>query len=460
MLKRSVRPKCRTERAGMPWGGACCRVMRFVIFGLGGLRDHWVIRGSSGAADNAEAAPEPFPVSLGDFRIFLYICRNLIELRPMNAFVRSLVLASFAMAAAGCVDPDYDFSKLDTTVTVLKGVDFPVPSAQILLKDVFPLEDYEFITCDANGDYQIDMKLDPIDLQVLFPESDIDRIPLESEPVQYSFAAVPDFLSGKDQTVVVDLSGMQVGLDVQSDIPARFAITTAIESIHSGTVSKQYTIDDLDVNFGLNHYVFLKEKSAGDPDYYKAVPGLEDLLSPIPDAIRFSTKELYADAEQRALVTRNQVYNLTCQPSAKSPIKFAEGTRFLLSVPLNASLDLKEIGLKKAVLNLVIENTTPLDFSFNLYAYDASGKFLDSIRVTPDFQSIPAGVQTKGAVTLTTSGDLRFSSLSLELTASAPASSAHYGTCLNRNQGLKFTGMSLYLPDGIDIKMDAASKNQ
>ena len=41
--------------------------------------------------------------------------------------------------------------------------------------------------------------------------------------------------------------------------------------------------------------------------------------------------------------------------------------------------------------------------------------------------------------------------------ASAPASpdpSAYYGLNLNRNQGLRLTGMSLYLPDGIQVKLE------
>ena len=65
-----------------------------------------------------------------------------------------------------------------------------------------------------------------------------------------------------------------------------------------------------------------------------------------------------------------------------------------------------------------------------------------------------------GSITLTTPGDLRFASLSLEMTASAPGNhldpTRNY---LNRNQGLRLTGMSLYLPDGIQIKLDSDSTN-
>lgn len=375
----------------------------------------------------------------------------------MKTLLRSLLIVFLALASVGCkVDPEYDFSHLDTTVTVLKGAEFPVPNARILLRDVFPLDDNEFITCDERGNYLIDVALDPIDLQFPIPESDSDRIPVDFEPVPYSFENVPDFLSGKDQRVVLDLSDMKVDLTIDSDIPAEFSVRTAIESFRSGTVSRRFSIDNLTVACGNNHYVFLEEKSDSDPDNYRAVPGLGKLFSPIPDSLRIGTLDVFADAEQRALVAHDRMYNLSCRVSAESPIRFAEGTRFVLSAPLNASLNLEEIGLKKAVLSLDIENSMPLDFAFALHAFDASGNELDSIQVTPDFEKISALGRTSGSITLSTAGDLRFSSLELELTASAPSSltsSDYYGPCLNRNQGLNMTGMSLYLPDGIQISL-------
>ena len=375
----------------------------------------------------------------------------------MKTLLRSLLIVSFALSVFGCkVDPAYDFSNLDTTVTLLKGAEFPVPNARILLKDVFQLDDNDFITCDESGDYLIHVALDPVDLQFYIPDSDADKVPVGFEPVRYSFEDVPDFLSGKDQRVVLDFSDMKVDLCIDSDIPAEFSVRTAIESIRSGEVSQRCSIDDLNVAYGSNRYVFLEEKSFSDPENYRAVPGLGKLFSPIPDALGISTLEVFADAAQRALVAHDQIYSLSCQASAESPIRFAEGTRFVMSAPLNAELNLEEIGLKKAVLSLQIENSMPLAFSFALYAYDASGNRLDSIQVTPDFETIAALGRTNGSITLTTAGDLRFSSLELELTASVPsslASSDYYGPYLNRNQGLNLTGMSLYLPDGIQISL-------
>lgn len=379
----------------------------------------------------------------------------------MKALLRLFLPAALLFPVIGCqVDPAYDFSKLDTTVTLFKGLDFPVPDAQILLKDVFSLEkDYDFIRCDGAGNYLIHLDMDPVHLQFPLPDTGSDQIPVPFEPIDYTFDAVPDLLSGKDQTVVVDLSDMLVTLTVDSDIPAVASVDATIDAIRSDKVSARCSVEGLDINYGNNQHFFVGKESPAFPDYYRVLPDLGKMFSPIPDAIRLSSLGVFMDAEQRSYVSHDQPYNISCQFSAESPIRFAQGTHFSMSAPLNAELNLDEIGLKTAVLFLTIDNTTPLDFSFRLYAYDAAGKRLDSIQVTPDFEKIPALSTIGGSITLTTPGDLRFASLSLEMTASAPGNIDPTRNYLNRNQGLKLFGMSLYLPDGIQIRLDSDSTN-
>lgn len=379
----------------------------------------------------------------------------------MKALFRLFLPAALLFPVIGCqVDPAYDFSKLDTTMTLFKGLEFPVPDAQIYLKDVFSLEnDYDFIRCDGAGNYLVHLDMDPVHLQFPLPDTDGDQIPVPFEPVEYSFDAVPDLLSGKGQAVAMDLSDMVVSLVVDSDIPATASVDATIEAVRSGKVSTRCSVEGLDINYGYNQHFFVGKDSPAFPDYYRVLPELGKMFSPIPDAIRMSSLGVFMDAEQRGYVSHDQQYNISCQFSAESPIRFAQGTHFIMSAPLNAELNLDEIGLKTAVLILGVENTTPLDFSFRLYAYDAAGNQLDSIQVTPDFETIPALSSTGGSITLTTRGDLRFASLSLELTASAPGNLDPAWSCLNRNQGLRLTGMTLFLPDGIQVKLDSDSAN-
>lgn len=379
----------------------------------------------------------------------------------MKALLRLFLPAALLFPVIGCqVDPAYDFSKLDTTVTLFRGLDFPVPDAQILLKDVFSLEkDYDFIRCDGAGNYLIHMDMDPVHLQFPLPDTGSDQIPVPFEPIEYSFDAVPDVLSGKEQAVGIDLSDMLVSLIVDSDIPAVASVNAGIEAIRSGKVSARCSVEGLDINYGNNQHFFVGKESPDFPDYYRVLPELGKMFSPIPEAIRLSSLGVFMDAEQRSYVSHDQLYNISCQLSAESPIRFAQGTHFSMTAPLSAELNLDEIGLKTAVLYLSIDNSTPLDFSFRLYAYDAAGKRLDSIQVTPDFEKIAALSTTGGSITLTTPGDLRFASLSLEMTASAPGNIDSTRNYLNRNQGLRLFGMSLYLPDGIQIRLDSDSTN-
>lgn len=381
----------------------------------------------------------------------------------MKAFARSFffaVAAVAALGATGCqVDPAYDFTKLDTTLSFFKGAEFPVPDAQVLLKDVFPLEEYDFITCDPNGDYRLDYRLDPVHFPVVIPETQEDRIPVDIAPVRFNFDNLPDFLSGKDQSVAVDMSDLKVSLGIDSDIPAEFAVSAAIEAIRGGAVSARCPVDDLFIRYGSNRYVLLEDDGSVYPDDYRPVAGLSELFSPIPEAVQIGSFAFYANADQRALIAHDRLYNLSFEASAESPLRFSEGTRFRLSTQLDAQISLDQVGLKKAILNLGVENTMPFDLSFRLSACDASGNVLNDVQVTPDFEMIPAMANMGGSITLSTKGDLRFSSLLLELTASVPTGSPYAGTCLNRNQGLYLRGMSLYLPDGIQIRLDSPSQN-
>lgn len=364
------------------------------------------------------------------------------------------------LTAVSCkVDSEYDFSKLDTTVTVLKGVSFPVPNAQILLNDIFSLDDSEYIIYEADGDYHIHLEMVPFDIPVSFPESDLDLVPVDYDPVRFEFGNLSDFLSEEIGSVALDLSGMKVDMEVGSDIPAELSINTTLESVRDGVVDRQCQIENLTIRYGNRKYTFVENLNNSESGNYVEIPELSKLLFPIPDLIQFGSLEVYADARQRALIDPYELYDLSFGVTVDSPIRFAEGTRLNLSLPLDAKLDLDEIGLKKAVLNMVMDNSIPLDFSIKMSAYGMDGQKLESVQITPGFDVIPASSRTEGSITLTTDGDLRFSSLVLDLTASfpaAPASSAN----LNRNQGLKLSGMSLYLPDGIQVKLDSSTKNK
>ena len=365
-----------------------------------------------------------------------------------HIFIGFIALAAIV---AGCsVDNSYNLENLDTEMSFFKGSDFPVPDLKpFLIGDYLHLDGYDYIVTDEHGDYAIRFELEPVSFVVTVPDlgSD-DRIAVDFEPVEFEFGQVPDFLSGKDQQIAPDLSEMQIELGLDSEIPAEFTASCTLETLVSGEVNHSYRIDNLPIRYGKNTY-FVKEKALGTDDI--AVPGLGSILSPVPDALKFSEFAVSATADQRALVTPGVDYDMVFNALVQTPICFSADNRFTLTFPLDASLNLDKVGLKKAELWLDYDNTVPLNFSLDAYALNASGKRIDSVKASTDSEI--AGLSSGTAcVTLTTAGDLRFSSIEIELTVSSNSDLS--GVHINKDQGLRFHSMHLYLPDGIQVRLD------
>ena len=361
------------------------------------------------------------------------------------------LLVSFAVACQ--VDPNYDLSNLDKEVTLLKGASFPVPSPRaVTLADIIDLEGYPYITLDSNGDYIISFALDPVRMSVEIPENIPEgQIPTGFVPGTYSFGGVPDFLSSDGQHVEPDLSEMVLNLSIQSAIPAQFTVSSTLETYLKGALQRSYLIENLQVPYGKTDYR-LSEYSDGTTGSMQ-IPELGKILSPVPDEFRISAMDVYATAEQLALVSPGTVYDLTCSTSVYAPISFSADTRFKVRIPLDAELKLDQIGLKKAVLHMDLENTIPLDFSIDLYALDDAGNRIETIKFSnPGSEAIPGRGKSSPLLTLTTQGDLRFSGLVLELAASSNPELA--GVHFNRSQAIRLSNLYLELPDGIQVKLD------
>lgn len=373
---------------------------------------------------------------------------------------RNLILTGtlLVLCATGCkVDPLYDFSNLDTEITVLKGATFPVPSPpSISLADILNLDGFPYIVVDGNGDYLISFSLDPVEMSVMIPEAvSGGQIPTGYEPETYTFGGVPDFLSSDGQHVEPDLSEMELRLSIDSGIPADFTVSSRLETFRNGSVQRSYLVENLQVPYGRSDYL-LSEHPDGSLGSI-GVPELGKLLAPVPDEFRISALDVFATDEQLALVTPGQVYDLTCQASVRTPISFSENTHFKVSAPLEAELNLEQIGLKKAALHLDVENSIPLDFTVDLYALDGDGKRIDSIQFFDSGTvSVPGSSTTPLCLNLTTSGDLRFASLVLTLSASSKPALA--GVHFNRSQVIRFSNLYLELPDGIQVKLDESEK--
>lgn len=375
---------------------------------------------------------------------------------------RTFILAGallFLCGTACKVDEDYNLDNLDTEITVLKGAQFPVPNPNpIALADILKLDGLSYIVVAENGDYCISFAIDPVDVSLHVPE-DIspsnNRIPTSFIPKPYTFEGIPDFLSAEGQQVEPDLSELEVSLSIDSSVPARFSVDSKLETYAKGVLKKSYLVENLEIPYGQTHYV-LSERGDGKEGRIQ-VPNLGKLLSPVPDEFKISAMEVTAADDQLALLTPGANYDITCLTSAWSPISFSENTRFTVTAPLDAELNLEQVGLKKAVLHMNVENTIPLDFKVDLQALDNRGQRIESIKFSDSGSvSIPGRKTTAAALNLTTQGDLRFASLLLTLTASSNPSIA--GIHFNNTQLIRFSNLYLELPDGIQVKVEGSGK--
>ena len=371
----------------------------------------------------------------------------------MKRFIPLLLAGTMlALTGTGCIeDRNFDLSQLDTEMTVLKGAEFPVPGVAFKLGELLNLDGYDFITCDEAGDYIVRFDLDPISAGVTMPEfKEHFTLPVAFQQVPYSFGSVPEFISGKDQRFEADLSDMLISVGVESGIPVSFTATGTVETLVENTVQHSYHIDNLEVNPGTNAYT-IRAKAVSDQDL--VIPELGELLSPFPDAVRVGALDLYIDADQEQAWMAGQTYDLTVKSRFKSPICFAENHRITLTIPLDAHLNLEQIGLKRALLNLGYENSIPLNFTLAAYALDAEGNRIEGIQAKASAPVLGNTQEGSGMVELTTGGDLRFSRIVLELTVSADSRIA--GMHINRNQEIRFKNLSLSLPDGVQVRPDS-----
>lgn len=373
--------------------------------------------------------------------------------------MKKLFPLTILLLLTGCIaDPAYDLSKLDTEMTVLKNAEFRIPDTGFFsLDDFFSLQGIDYLVTDENGDYRIRFALDPVTVTARIPYVDEDgripaedgevRFPVQIDPVGYTFASVPDFLSGEGQSFLPDLSEMEANLHVHSDIPANLLVGASIEARRKGEVQFAYDFQDIHVPEGDRTF-----RISEDPYSDLPVPGLWKSLSPIPDELYLHAVDVRLAEDRVWYGSVNTPYDLTLEASFDTPLLFPADTRFTMTIPLGAELNLEQIGLKRADLNFTWDSTIPLDLSVKLYALDADGNRIDGIKVEMNgIEAIQQGYGS-GILTLTADTDLRFSDLVMELTASANPMLSRI--CLNKAQRIRFIDMYLYLPDGVQIRLD------
>ena len=370
-------------------------------------------------------------------------------------YIAGLLTAATLIVAAGCkVDNRYDLEKLDTESTIGKGATISVGSVSpVYLRDFLKL-DGEYIITDENGDYRVRFDTDSFPFSVIAPPAAGQDLSYEFEPLQYDMADLSEMFSDAGQGLVAELPELEVGLHVDSGVPAVFSFDAVLETAKGGKALRQYSLDKLAVSYGKSDYILnLTGKGAHNDVIYKQIRDIDKILSPIPDALKINDLTVFMDQEQLALLEPGKEYDVTGYASMDTPLSFTAESRLDLSLPLDAKLN-EGIGIRKAVLKMDVTNSIPLAFSAEVRALDGNGDVIQDVSAKTDVPiaagTIAAPAKTEVTVTLTTGGDLRFDGLVLHLSAASNAQVS--GTHLNQAQGLDFKNLVLSLPDGIQLK--------
>ena len=371
-----------------------------------------------------------------------------------------LLGAGIIFFANGCkVDDRFDISHLNSEVTVKVP---PVPLNNLgryPLKSILSLQDSEYISVDPNGDYQVSFDIEPFRFSLSVPDmAEGGDISYSFDPVRYSIGDLPAILTGKGQEIVAGLSEIEISVQVESGLPAEFSMGTVLETLKGGSVQHRYELGPFTVPSGKSEFVLSERGSGSRQDVtYQQVPDLQNCLSPIPDELIISDLTISASEEERKKVEVGKDYDFTCGVSVSTPLAFTADSKVQLSIPIDAEVNLEQVGLKKAILKVDVYNSIPLDFTVSAYAMDLQGNRSPSIKATVDVPikggSVDSPAVTPATVTLTTEGDLRMSGIILDLSASSNASVA--GIHFNENQGLELRNAVLSFPEGIQVQMFA-----
>lgn len=350
----------------------------------------------------------------------------------------AIALTLTGIFASGCkVDDRYDLNKLDTESTLFKGMEFPIGNLKrITLDQILDLRENEYFFADENGDYRIHVPFQEFGFDVVLP---LDQEVLPESGTAYSIEDLPEFLTDSEQSLNVELAGVEVSLTVDSALPVPATVSTGVDLYRKGNLTHHYDVNALEITSGQNSFVIDES----------LIPGISQFFSPVPD-------ELIINDFQVVIPESGQsgIYPVSCTITADSPVAFSASSECEVSISVDeAEVNLDQIGLRKAVLSMDVYNSVPLEFSLSATALDANGGRLESIAAKTDVPiaagTVDSPAHTPLKVTLTAE-DLRFKGIVLDLRAASNERVA--GVRLNRNQGLELKNLVISLPDGITVK--------
>lgn len=276
------------------------------------------------------------------------------------------------------------------------------------------------------------------------------------EPAIVTLPEIPDFLSGDD--IVLDFYNPMIYMNVRNHTPLSLSVGASLVSRNQGEIQTVNPFGTGDSRLGIssmasNLYLISGRPSEVDGGENIVVPGLSKIIRVIPEEIAVENINVRTADNDYITLNPGEDQSLEISYEIMTPLAFDT------DMSLDFTYDIEDLGLvsdadvRSSVLNLVIENSIPLEFELRAeclgedghvsdnVSLEVKGKLASGTHLSPTTNSVE--------IVITNNSDtFELAGLRLELKASV---TEHAGTVLNNRQGIRISSISLSLPDGVTI---------
>lgn len=312
------------------------------------------------------------------------------------------------------------------------------------------MDDMEIATVTGRVNPKIDIKVSPVEL-----------------------TDIPDFL--QDDQVRLDLDNPMILLQILNESPVDVNAIGKLVSKKDGKILKDtvYT-ENIFIKGSTKNLICLSRTGIGNqPGYTNVkVPGLSALLERIPDQIVF-VADAQSVTDREFTMRLGHDYEVLPDYEINAPLAFGENLEIVYNDTIDEwNSDIKDLEIKKLMLNSDVYNSIPLDVTLTAESMDVLGGVLEGIRTTVD-KTVPAGSGDRG-----NNGEFQASMTPVVITMEEIVPGAMkkldgirikanavvnkgtggegstVGKNLNENQYLQLTKIKLKVPGGIKIDLN------
>ena len=237
------------------------------------------------------------------------------------------------------------------------------------------------------------------------PEVEFDRLG------RVNIGNLPLFLD--DENVVLDLDGLKVDLDVDSELPIELLVKGALVGESDDNEISRVSVPQFNIPENFQGVISFRNqnRNAGGDTLVVQVPQITELLKKVPNIIYFTDMEIVGNQEHLSEVELGRSYRADANFSLWAPLAFGEEARITYRHPYthwnhvlkDVSFVTDEKGNPKGycLATADIENKMPFFITMSAYGLDVNGDSISTQRLSVEvLKQIPASADGKTPVNI------------------------------------------------------------